>query len=53
MGPFAAAYIAYNRGKVTKSAEIDSGAMLCILALGGVGMIIGLSTYGYKIMNAI
>lgn len=53
MGPFAAAYVAYNRGKVTKSAEIDSGAMLCILALGGVGMIIGLSTYGYKIMNAM
>ena len=53
MGPFAAAYVAYNRGKVTKSAEIDSGTMLCILALGGVGMIIGLSTYGYKIMNAM
>ena len=53
MGPFAAAWVAYNRGKVTKSAEIDSGAMLCILAIGGVGMIIGLSTYGYKILNAM
>ena len=53
VGPFAAAWVAYNRGKVTKSAEIDSGTMMSILALGGVGIILGLSTYGYKIMNAI
>jgi len=53
VGPFAAAWVAYNRGKVTKSAEIDSGTMMCILALGGVGIILGLSTYGYKIMNAM
>ena len=26
---------------------------MCILALGGVGIILGLSTYGYKIMNAM
>ena len=43
----------YNRGKVTKSADIDSGTMMCILAVGGVGIILGLSTYGYKIMNTI
>ena len=26
---------------------------MCILAVGGVGIILGLSTYGYKIMNTI
>tara|TARA_Y100000389_G_scaffold48442_1_gene43711 strand:+ start:1161 stop:2825 length:1665 start_codon:yes stop_codon:yes gene_type:complete len=53
MGPFAAAYVAYKKGKVVKSHELDDGTMMWILAIGGVGMILGLSTYGYKIMNAM
>merc|ERR1712224_1024796 len=38
MGPFAAAYVAYKKGKVVKQAEMDPGTMLWILALGGVGI---------------
>mmetsp|Transcript_23552 Transcript_23552/g.66059 ORF Transcript_23552/g.66059 Transcript_23552/m.66059 type:complete len:566 (-) Transcript_23552:70-1767(-) len=53
MGPFAAAYVAYKKGKVVKQAEMDPGTMLWILALGGVGIVVGLATYGYKIMNAM
>ncbi len=53
MGPFAAAYIAYKKGKVLKSTEMNEGTMLWILALGGFGMTVGLATYGYKIMNAM
>merc|ERR1711924_427733 len=36
-----------------KQAEMDPGTMLWILALGGVGIVVGLATYGYKIMNAM
>ena len=32
---------------------MDPGTMLWILALGGVGIVVGLATYGYKIMNAM
>ena len=53
MGPFAAAYVAYKKGKVVKQAEMDPGTMAWILALGGAGIVVGLATYGYKIMNAM
>ena len=53
MGPFSAAYVAYKKGKVVKSHEMNEGTMLWILGFGGIGMILGLATYGYKIMNAM
>ena len=53
MGPFAAAYVAYKKGKVVSKHEMNEGTMIWILALGGVGMTIGLATYGYKIMHAM
>ncbi|KAH8068919.1 inorganic phosphate transmembrane transporter [Aureococcus anophagefferens] len=53
MGPFAAAYVAYKKGKVVKSQELTDGTMMWILAIGGVGIVVGLATYGYKIMNAM
>jgi len=53
MGPFAAAYVAYKKGKVVGKAEMDPGTMMWILALGGAGIVVGLATYGYKIMNAM
>merc|ERR1711939_458468 len=31
---------------------MDPGTMAWILALGGAGIVVGLATYGYKIMNA-
>merc|ERR1711918_34598 len=33
--------------------EMPAEVMLWILALGGVGIVVGLATYGYKIMNAM
>ncbi len=53
MGPFAAAYVAYKKGKVVSKHEMDPGTMAWILALGGAGIVVGLATYGYKIMNAM
>ena len=52
MGPFAAAYLAYKKGEVRSKQEMPAEVMLWILALGGVGIVVGLATYGYKIMNA-
>ena len=52
MGPFAAAYLAYKKGEVRSKQEMPSEVMLWILALGGAGIVVGLATYGYKIMNA-
>ena len=53
MGPFAAAYIAYKKGKVINKYEMNENTMMWILALGGCGMTLGLATYGYKIINAM
>ena len=53
MGPFSAAYVAYNKGKVVEKHEMDPDTMMWILALGGAGIVVGLATYGYKIMNAM
>ena len=52
MGPFAAAYVAWNRGRVNDSADLHN-AMTWILAIGGAGIVVGLATYGYKIMTAM
>ena len=53
MGPFAAAYLAYKKGEVRSKQEMPAEVMLWILALGGAGIVVGLATYGYKIMNAM
>lgn len=52
MGPFAAAYVAYQRGKVQKETDLGD-TMTWILAIGGAGIVVGLATYGYKIMTAM
>merc|ERR1711988_435436 len=52
MGPFMAIYVIYHQGEVGKSADAEDDAYW-ILALGGVGIGVGLLTYGYKIMRAI
>jgi len=52
MGPFMAIYVIYHQGEVGKSADAGDDAYW-ILALGGLGIGIGLLTYGYKIMRAI
>jgi len=53
MGPFSAAYVAYKSGKVLDKKEMNPDTMMWILAMGGAGIVLGLATYGYKIMNAM
>ncbi|KAJ1441489.1 phosphate transporter [Ochromonadaceae sp. CCMP2298] len=52
MGPFAAVYVMYRDNTVVSSKDIG-GDMYWILAIGGLGIVLGLSTYGYKIMTAL
>ena len=52
MGPFAAIYAVYSTGVVERFNDLgDDG--FWILALGGVGIVMGLALYGYKIISAI
>jgi sodium-dependent phosphate transporter len=53
MGPFAAIWTTYTLNAVPSKKEDVGDAMYWILAFGGVGMIFGLATYGYKIMAAM
>jgi sodium-dependent phosphate transporter len=52
MGPFAAVYTIYRENAVLKGKDIG-GDMYWILAIGGLGIVLGLSTYGYKIITAL
>ena len=52
MGPFSAVYLAWKKGAVVSKAELSDGTNFWILAIGGAGIVVGLATYGYKIMNA-
>lgn len=52
IGPFMAIYIISKEGTVTKDNDFGSDAYW-FLALGGVGISIGLFVYGYKILHAI
>tara|TARA_B100000925_G_scaffold291256_1_gene278699 strand:- start:3305 stop:4894 length:1590 start_codon:yes stop_codon:yes gene_type:complete len=52
IGPFAAIFLIWSNGEIKKKAEMEGDAYW-ILGLGGVGIIIGLVTYGYKIIRAI
>jgi sodium-dependent phosphate transporter len=53
IGPFAAIYTIYvNSGVLSEDSELGN-ASYWILAIGGFGMIVGLSVYGYKIIRAI
>ena len=52
IGPFAAIYTIYQVGDVRKNSVMDNNAYW-ILAIGGVGISLGLIVYGYKIIHAI
>ncbi|KAA0157869.1 hypothetical protein FNF31_05682 [Cafeteria roenbergensis] len=49
LGPFAAVYGIYASGVATSKAPVP----LWILALGGAGIVVGLSLFGYKIIQAL
>jgi sodium-dependent phosphate transporter len=52
MGPFMSIYIIYHNGEVSKKSDTSNDSYW-ILALGGIGMGVGLFIYGYKIIRAI
>ena len=52
IGPFAAIYLIWINGDIKKKMEMNDDAYW-ILALGGVGIVVGLLLYGYKIIRAI
>jgi len=49
VGPFAAIVTTYEVGRLNKKADVPKW----ILAFGGIGIVVGLGTYGYNIMRAI
>ena len=49
IGPLATIYSIYETNTVEKKADVP----LWILALGGAGIVFGLSTWGYKIINRL
>lgn len=49
VGPFAAIYSVYKTGEVHQSSDTP----IWILCLGGAGLIIGLSTFGVRLMSLI
>eukprot|EP00638_Chattonella_subsalsa_P000697 CAMPEP_0117752450 /NCGR_PEP_ID=MMETSP0947-20121206/11614_1 /TAXON_ID=44440 /ORGANISM="Chattonella subsalsa, Strain CCMP2191" /LENGTH=518 /DNA_ID=CAMNT_0005571097 /DNA_START=59 /DNA_END=1615 /DNA_ORIENTATION=+ len=52
IGPYAAIYIIYTDNEVIEKRDLGDDAYW-ILFLGGLGIVLGLATYGYKIMSAI
>ncbi|CAN0448920.1 unnamed protein product [Pylaiella littoralis] len=52
MGPFSAVYLTYTTGAVESEGNLGNNAFW-ILGLGGLGIVAGLSLYGYKIIAAI
>jgi len=49
VGPVAAIFDVYRSGTVASSARVP----LWILAFGGLGIVLGLATFGYRVMNTI
>ncbi|PSC76970.1 sodium phosphate symporter [Micractinium conductrix] len=49
IGPYAAIYAVWQTGTVAKEAEVPTW----ILVVGGAGIVLGLATYGYKIMKVL
>ena len=52
VGPFATIYAIYHDSVLSENTDLENDAYW-ILALGGVGISLGLAVYGYKIIKAI
>ncbi|CAG9467864.1 unnamed protein product [Pedinophyceae sp. YPF-701] len=53
IGPFAGIYLVYKIERLESKTGAIEDDMYWILALGGIGIVLGLSTYGYIIIRAI
>jgi phosphate/sulfate permease len=49
VGPYSAIYTIWSTGKVPSKTDVETW----ILALGGAGIVLGLATFGYKIMRVL
>ncbi|KAK9815735.1 hypothetical protein WJX72_008727 [[Myrmecia] bisecta] len=49
VGPYSAVYTIWSTGKVPSKTNVE----YWILAMGGAGIVVGLATYGYKIMRVL
>lgn len=49
LGPFSAVYYIWSTGRVPTSVPVEEW----ILVVGGAGIVLGLATYGYKIMRVL
>ncbi|MFQ5700326.1 MAG: inorganic phosphate transporter [Acidobacteriota bacterium] len=49
VGPLAGIYTVWSTGELTGQV----GVPLWVLALGGLGIVVGLATYGYKVMETV
>ncbi|KAK9830393.1 hypothetical protein WJX72_011509 [[Myrmecia] bisecta] len=49
IGPYSAVYAIWSTGKVPTQTSVEDW----ILALGGAGIVVGLATYGYKIIRVL
>ena len=49
IGPLAGAFQAFTGGGIGKSAVVPDW----LLAIGGIGIVVGLATYGYKVVESI
>ncbi len=52
MGPFATIFVIYNTGTISSTTDMNEHKYW-ILALGGLGICLGLLLYGYRILRAI
>jgi len=53
IGPFAVIVITYKSGKIQGSKSNMGDDAYWILALGGIGIVLGLALYGYRILHAL
>ena len=49
LGPYAAIWAIYKASEVESKADVP----IWILVLGGIGMVMGLATYGYKLIRVL
>ncbi|MFP6738856.1 MAG: inorganic phosphate transporter, partial [Planctomycetota bacterium] len=53
IGPLSGVITVLQKGALVAQSDLSEGWMMIILALGGVGIVIGLVTWGYKVIETI
>jgi phosphate/sulfate permease len=53
VGPLSGVIHVLNSEELVSKAQLDQGWLLLILALGGVGIVVGLATWGWRVIETI